>query len=308
MTTSNERPGTTKPPSSAEREALLARADKWLSEEADWRKGACIADAQPLIRDMAAALRSAHQAPQPPSVRVQTKDPDGSLRELHVAGVQWIDENALGVTVEAGVIVAPVKMPSISPEDYYGAHQAPQVEPIANVFREHYLAGIECDHAKGMDRPSCACSREDLGWHPSVGKAVDAWWRHVIRVSGRAVPQAVGAQAAEQPQAEPVVEVGSDGRLQWIRSGPGFPAGTKFYATPQPAEQPVSHSHTEAAYVGPTTNAGEQNHGHGPGVTCQLCGPRPSPPQAEHIASKDCWCEPEQDTQEPTVWIHRERH
>ena len=30
--------------------------------------------------------------------------------------------------------------------------------------------------------------------------------------------------------------------------------------------------------------------------------------QQPHIASKDCWCEPYQDSREPTVWIHRGRH
>jgi len=32
------------------------------------------------------------------------------------------------------------------------------------------------------------------------------------------------------------------------------------------------------------------------------------PKPMEHIASPDCWCEPEQDHIEPDVWIHRERH
>jgi len=49
------------------------------------------------------------------------------------------------------------------------------------VLREHYLTGITCDHERGMDNPVCACSREFLGWHPSVGAAVEAWIGHVLR-------------------------------------------------------------------------------------------------------------------------------
>lgn len=42
------------------------------------------------------------------------------------------------------------------------------------VLKQHYLADIECDHERRMDKPRCACSLVDLGWHPSVGHAVDA--------------------------------------------------------------------------------------------------------------------------------------
>jgi hypothetical protein len=52
-------------------------------------------------------------------------------------------------------------------------------------LRQHWLRAMECDHATGRDKPHCACSRVDLGWHPSVGEAVEAWLAHV---SGVGVP------------------------------------------------------------------------------------------------------------------------
>lgn len=50
------------------------------------------------------------------------------------------------------------------------------------VLREHYLAGIECDHDMRADRASCACSLVDLGWQPNVGAAVESWVQHVMEV------------------------------------------------------------------------------------------------------------------------------
>jgi hypothetical protein len=50
---------------------------------------------------------------------------------------------------------------------------------VPNILRQHYLAWIECDHDKQMDNPQCACSKVDLGWHPTVGDAVNAWIEHV---------------------------------------------------------------------------------------------------------------------------------
>ena len=55
---------------------------------------------------------------------------------------------------------------------------------IGTALREHYLAGISCDHARKEDNPVCACSRVFLGWHPSVGEAVEAWIGHVMEVAG----------------------------------------------------------------------------------------------------------------------------
>jgi len=48
-------------------------------------------------------------------------------------------------------------------------------------LRKHWLHAIECDHERKLDHPICACSRVDLGWHSSVGAAVDAWIAHVLR-------------------------------------------------------------------------------------------------------------------------------
>lgn len=63
----------------------------------------------------------------------------------------------------------------------------------ADAFTEHYLSNVECDHERGMDRPWCACSLVDLGWHPSVGDAVKAWRDHVMSVL-RERAKAVGNQ------------------------------------------------------------------------------------------------------------------
>lgn len=51
---------------------------------------------------------------------------------------------------------------------------------LAETLREHYLAEVVCDHERGQDNPICACSRVHLGWHPSVGHAVEAWVAHVV--------------------------------------------------------------------------------------------------------------------------------
>lgn len=53
-----------------------------------------------------------------------------------------------------------------------------------DTLKDHYLAGVECDHDRKQDRASCACSRVDLGWQPSVGAAVDTWIAHVVEVEG----------------------------------------------------------------------------------------------------------------------------
>lgn len=55
-----------------------------------------------------------------------------------------------------------------------------------HVLKAHYLAQIECDHERKMDRPMCNCSLVNLGWHPNVGAAVDAWIEHVMEVSRHA--------------------------------------------------------------------------------------------------------------------------
>ena len=50
------------------------------------------------------------------------------------------------------------------------------------VLREHWLAGVECDHDAKTDRASCACSMVDLGWQPSIGSAVNSWIDHLFSI------------------------------------------------------------------------------------------------------------------------------
>lgn len=52
-----------------------------------------------------------------------------------------------------------------------------------DVLKRHFLARIACDHVYGRINPVCACSPVNLGWHRSVGQAVDAWIAHVVEVS-----------------------------------------------------------------------------------------------------------------------------
>lgn len=52
-----------------------------------------------------------------------------------------------------------------------------------DVLRSHYLAEVVCDHDRKMDQPRCSCSLVNLGWHASVGAAVDAWVAHVVEQS-----------------------------------------------------------------------------------------------------------------------------
>lgn len=59
-------------------------------------------------------------------------------------------------------------------------------------LRQHWLHAMECDHATGRDKPHCACSRVDLGWHPSVGAAVEAWLAHVAGVNASSDAQPEG--------------------------------------------------------------------------------------------------------------------
>ncbi len=52
---------------------------------------------------------------------------------------------------------------------------------LRDTLRRHYLTEIICDHERELDNPVCACSLVNLGWHPSVGAAVEAWIDHVLR-------------------------------------------------------------------------------------------------------------------------------
>ena len=58
------------------------------------------------------------------------------------------------------------------------------IEALRQALRDHYLAGIECDHERKRDRASCSCSRVTLPWRRTVGDAVESWARHVEEIAG----------------------------------------------------------------------------------------------------------------------------
>ena len=53
-------------------------------------------------------------------------------------------------------------------------------ENLAHVLRDHYLAGVHCDHEANTDKPSCSCSMWNCPPQPSVGEAVERWVEHVL--------------------------------------------------------------------------------------------------------------------------------
>lgn len=53
---------------------------------------------------------------------------------------------------------------------------------LRRCLREHYLAGIECDHVMRTDKASCACSAVNLPVCSTVGGAVQTWIDHVVEV------------------------------------------------------------------------------------------------------------------------------
>jgi hypothetical protein len=53
-------------------------------------------------------------------------------------------------------------------------------EQVRGALGTHWLAQIECDHDAEQDRPVCGCSEVDLGWHPSIGVALDIWIDHFL--------------------------------------------------------------------------------------------------------------------------------
>ena len=68
---------------------------------------------------------------------------------------------------------------------------------FADVLRDHHLTEIVCDHERRQDNPVCSCSRAHLGWHQSVGEAVEAWIAHVFRHMPRlGDPRPVAARQA----------------------------------------------------------------------------------------------------------------
>lgn len=84
---------------------------------------------------------------------------------------------ALGRIPELERQVANLEADLHSRDADYWRERADRVEAA---LRTHWLANVECDHELELDKPWCACSRVDLGWHPNVGAAVEAWIRHVL--------------------------------------------------------------------------------------------------------------------------------
>lgn len=65
--------------------------------------------------------------------------------------------------------------------------------PFADVLRGHYLSHITCNEETHQDNPVCACSAVNLGWHLSVGDAVEAWIAHVMVEFGKLTPSSASA-------------------------------------------------------------------------------------------------------------------
>lgn len=53
-------------------------------------------------------------------------------------------------------------------------------EQLERLMRDHWLAGIHCDHATKTDKPSCSCSMWNCQPQPSVGEAVERWIEHFM--------------------------------------------------------------------------------------------------------------------------------
>lgn len=59
---------------------------------------------------------------------------------------------------------------------------------VRAVLAEHWLFDIGCDHEAETNSPVCACCLVNLGTHPTVAGARDAWIAHVmeqIKEAGR---------------------------------------------------------------------------------------------------------------------------
>lgn len=63
-----------------------------------------------------------------------------------------------------------------------GAEEREKSSIPFDVLRKHYLAHIECDHEKKIDRAQCGCFGLYLPWCPNVGAAIDSWIEHLRSV------------------------------------------------------------------------------------------------------------------------------
>ena len=73
-----------------------------------------------------------------------------------------------------------------------------ELAPLRAVLREHYLMQVTCDHEGKRDNPVCNCQRVNLGWHPSIGAAVDAWTDHVLAAAREALARPGGGQERDE--------------------------------------------------------------------------------------------------------------
>lgn len=55
-------------------------------------------------------------------------------------------------------------------------------DAVAAVLREHWLTGVECDHAARTDVATCYCSTWRSAPQPTHGEAVEAWVQHVLEL------------------------------------------------------------------------------------------------------------------------------
>jgi hypothetical protein len=103
------------------------------------------------------------------------------LEQLHEALRSEMATPTLGEAIEAGGKITGISARSAirAPEQDWNAHEHARVMIPVDVLREHWLHAIECDHEKKVDRPICACSKVNLGWHASVGLAVETWLMHL---------------------------------------------------------------------------------------------------------------------------------
>lgn len=104
------------------------------------------------------------------------KERGRELNELYDALVAVVDEPAPGMDPVADLKALGAQRDRLRAEN----KRLRDANRLSGVLRDHYLAGIVCDHERKADNPMCACSGVDLGWHPSVGAAVDAWVAHVL--------------------------------------------------------------------------------------------------------------------------------